>query len=206
VRRELDNAVLEFNGFRRALQQSVAEGFEETKLKVDEVSQRVLGGLENMIGRSAEILDGPVREGTLRATQEIERVTKSLGSEVERLAQSAGQVSKGMDAVFAKLAEMRDPENVIEVKLAPAIEGLASVIDGLARSAESYTQAMAEAAASGEPVVDRPGFALDVLRDDIERVAGSMDQVAAAMRQVAESRIRSRRWRLWFWPRRVGAG
>jgi methyl-accepting chemotaxis protein len=206
VRRELDNAVLEFNGFRRALQQSVAEGFEETKLKVDEVSQRVLGGLESMIGRSAEILDGPVREGTLRAAQEIERVTKSLGTEVERLAQSAGQVSKGMDAVFAKLAEMRDPDNVIEVKLAPAIEGLASVIDGLARSAESYTQAMAEAAASGEPVADRPGFALDVLRDDIERVAGSMDRVAAAMQQVAETRIRSRRWRLWFWPRRVGAG
>jgi methyl-accepting chemotaxis protein len=211
VRRELDNAVVEFNGFRRVLQQSVAEGFEETRRQVDEVSARVLGGVEHMVRRSAEILDGSLRESTLRALHDIESATRSLSTEVARLSQSAGQVSEGMDAVFAKLGEIRDPENLIKLRLAPALDGLTQIMSGLAARADAHARAMGEAVDRGTVLAERPGLTLDDMRQDIEAVRQSMDRVAAAMRDLAHSRRRPR-WfgsglrRLWLRPRRVSTG
>ena len=71
----------------------------------------------------------------------LEAVAEQLVHEGERLTRSTAGIVKAIDAVVSKLASLQTPDHVIEIKLAPVIQGLSGVVDTFSKSAE--IQAMA---------------------------------------------------------------
>ncbi len=188
VRRELDNSVLEFSNFRRALQQTVSDGFDETRAKVDEIGRRLLAGVEGTVHRSGEILDGSFRDSTtksaeitMRVLKDIESATQSLASEVTRLSKSAAQMAQGMDAVFSKLNAMRDPENVIEIKLAPAIQGLTRVVNAFSKGADTYAAGLGQAVADAEAAATRSATMIEPLRAEVSNMRETLEDLRVTL-------------------------
>jgi hypothetical protein len=148
LRRELDNSVLEFSSFRRAAQQMILDGFAETKLKVDEVGEHLLSGLKDVTKRSAEPLEAASRHSadmTKTVTTSLESAAKHLSTETERLSSSASGVAVNLDGISSKLAAMRTPDQVIEIKLNPALQGISRAVNQFGKDADAQSVAINQA-------------------------------------------------------------
>jgi len=146
VRRELDNTVLELAGFRRAAQQAIMDGFDETKEKVDQVGERLLSGLETVTQRSAEPLEAASKQSgmtleelTRSVVSSLEAAAQHLSGETERLSHSTASVTGVLEALSQRLNAMSTPDQVIEIKLDPAIERLSQVVTAFSANTEAQT-------------------------------------------------------------------
>jgi len=131
VKRELESTVLEFAYFRRATQQSITDSLEEVKALLGEAKTNFVGQL----GEFAKDSSTPLKKASQKSGETIEslseRISDTLDGIAARLAEqsrliadSSAATVQALDAVVSKLKAMQTPEQVIEIKLNPAIQGL----------------------------------------------------------------------------------
>jgi hypothetical protein len=70
----------------------------------------------------------------------LETVSSQLVEEGERLTRSTTSVVRAIDGVVAKLASLQMPDQIIEIKLTPMIQGLTRAINTFSKSAETQAQ------------------------------------------------------------------
>jgi hypothetical protein len=143
VKRELDSSVLEFGYFRRMAQQSIADALDEVKETLGDSSAKlaveikkfaVTAGkpLEEASKRSGDTLDSM----NSKIATTLETVSAQLVEEGERLTRSTTSLVRAIDVVVGRLAVLQTPDQIIEVKLAPMIQGLTRAINSFSKSAE----------------------------------------------------------------------
>jgi ElaB/YqjD/DUF883 family membrane-anchored ribosome-binding protein len=143
VKRELDSTVLEFGYFRRMAQQSISDALDEVKETLGDASDKladeirkfaVTAGkpLEDASRKSGETLD----DMNERMIETLETVSARLVHEGEQLSTSTARIVKAIDGVATKLASLQTPDQIIEIKLAPMIQGLTRAINSFSKSAE----------------------------------------------------------------------
>jgi ElaB/YqjD/DUF883 family membrane-anchored ribosome-binding protein len=147
VKRELESTVLEFSYFRRMAQQSINDALEEVKETLGDTSDR----LASEINRFAATAGKPLEEASKRSgdtldglnekiVTTLETVSGQLVEEGERLTRSTTSIVRAIDAVVAKLTALQTPDQIIEIKLAPMIQGLTRAINSFSNSAETQAK------------------------------------------------------------------
>jgi ElaB/YqjD/DUF883 family membrane-anchored ribosome-binding protein len=147
VKRELDSTVLEFGYFRRMAQQSINDALDEVKETLGDASDRLAGEikkfaltagkpLEDASKRSGETLD----DLNERIVETLDTVSARLAHEGEQLSRSTASIVKAIDGVATKLASLQTPDQIIEIKLAPMIQGLTRAVNSFNKSAETQAQ------------------------------------------------------------------
>jgi predicted nucleic acid-binding Zn-ribbon protein len=173
VRRELDNTVLEFNHFRRSAQQAIMEGFTEVSTHVDEVSKKLLAGLEDVTTKSA----APLEAASKHSGNTIEEVTKTmvaalqdgareLSKENERLSQSAASIAAALDKVSERLTAMQAPDEVIRIKLEPTIKGVASAVDRFGNKIDQHEKNISGSLDAARTVAETSANIVSQIRQD----------------------------------------
>ena len=75
-----------------------------------------------------------------RRSVTLEAVSEQLVQEGELLSHSAAHIVHAVEAVVAKLALLQAPEQVVESRLAPLIQGLTMAVNSLGESAEAQAK------------------------------------------------------------------
>jgi len=132
VKRELEGTILEFNYFRRMTQQSITDALDEMKEGIGAAGKP----FEEASRKSGEALDN-LNE---RMVLTLEAVSEQLVQEGELLSRSAASIVEAIDAVVTRLASLQAPEQMLENKLAPLIEGLTSAVASFGASAEAQAK------------------------------------------------------------------
>jgi ElaB/YqjD/DUF883 family membrane-anchored ribosome-binding protein len=141
VKRELESTVLEFSYFRRMSQQSITDALAEVKETLGDTSDRLAGEIKRFAATAGKPLEeASKRSGdTLDSLNEkmvttLETVSAQLVEEGERLTRSTTSIVRAIDTVVARLAALQTPDQIIEVKLAPMIQGLTRAINSFDKS------------------------------------------------------------------------
>jgi hypothetical protein len=132
VKRELEGTILEFNYFRRMTQQSVTDALDEMREGIGAAGKPI----EEASRKSGETLDN-LNERMVRTLQ---AVSEQLVQEGELLSRSAAGIVEAIDATVTKLASLQAPEQIVESKLMPVIEGLTGAVNSLGQSAEAQAK------------------------------------------------------------------
>jgi ElaB/YqjD/DUF883 family membrane-anchored ribosome-binding protein len=145
VKRELDGTVLEFAYFRRMTQQSMTDALDELKEMLAEMRQSMAEELKLMSGEISRPLEETSRRSgdTVEALAErisaiLDEVAERLVRETDHFSRGAGASAAAIGAMVAKLEGMQTPENIIEIKLAPMIQGLSRAVNAFSKSAEIH--------------------------------------------------------------------
>jgi ElaB/YqjD/DUF883 family membrane-anchored ribosome-binding protein len=143
VKRELDSTILEFSYFRRMAQQSIADALDEVKETLGDTSDKLADEIKRFAATAGKPLeDASKRSGeTLDSMNEkiattLETVSAQLVEEGERLTRSTTGIVRAIDTVVTKLTALQTPDQIIEVKLAPLIQGLTRAVNSFNKSAE----------------------------------------------------------------------
>jgi hypothetical protein len=149
VKRELESTVLEFSYFRRATQQSLAEAVEEINTQLKDANGRIVGQLDEFAARSSK----PIEEASKKSGDAIvhlnARISEALESAISRIAGEVGQLSqttqqmiRSLESIVAKLNTLQTPEQIIEIKLNPMIQGLTRAVNNFGKYAERHAKAV----------------------------------------------------------------
>jgi hypothetical protein len=149
VKRELESTVLEFSYFRRATQQSISDALDEVNGMLQEAKDRLVGQLDDFAATSSK----PIEQASKRSGDSIEdlnfRMSQTLETAVQHISEQAGELTNSLasivqsiDGVATRLSSLQMPEQVIEIKLAPMIEGLSRAVDAFSNSAEAQATAV----------------------------------------------------------------
>ena len=130
VKRELESAILEFGYFRRMTQQSIGEALDEVQSSI-----KNFGTAGKPFGHVCEV-SVQTLDSLNEWTVQILEVSKKLVQEGEQLASSTTSIVQALDTVLARLAAMQTPEQGVETRLGPMIEGLTGAVNSLGRSVE----------------------------------------------------------------------
>jgi hypothetical protein len=138
VRQELDATVFELSSFRRATQQSLAEGMLEVKKHIELASANVTDALKDMPARSMapfEMASKQAAEALAKLSSTLstglERNVSKLTAETERLASTAEEVTTAIASFRDQLNSTQTPEGIIEIKLQPTIRSLTKALKDL---------------------------------------------------------------------------
>ena len=147
VKRELDSTVLEFSYFRRMAQQSINDALAEVKETLGDASDKLAGEIRRFAVTAGKPLEDASKKSgeTLDSLNEkmvttLETVSAQLVEEGERLTRSTASIVRAVDAVAARLTSLQTPDQIIEIKLAPMIQGLTRAINSFSKSAETQAQ------------------------------------------------------------------
>jgi hypothetical protein len=151
VKRELESSILEFGYFRRMTQQSINDALDEMKETLGATRKELADEVKNFATTARK----PIEEASKRSGEALdtmhdqvidtlEAVSEQLADEGKRLSNSTASIVKAMDAMAAKLTSLQTPDHVIEIKLAPMIQGLTRAVNTFSKSAEMQTQAIDE--------------------------------------------------------------
>jgi ElaB/YqjD/DUF883 family membrane-anchored ribosome-binding protein len=143
VKRELDSTILEFSYFRRMAQQSIADALDEVKETLGDTSDK----LADEIKRFAATAGKPLEDASKRSSDTLdnmnekiattlETVSAQLAEEGERLTRSTTSIVRAIDTVVSRLAALQTPDQIIEIKLAPMIQGLTRAVSSFDKSAK----------------------------------------------------------------------
>src|ERR1700682_798005 len=146
---ELDSTVLEFSYFRRMAQQSINDALAEVKETLGDTSDRLAGEIKRFAATAGKPLEeASKRSGdTLDSLNEkmvttLETVSQQLVEEGERLTRSTTGIVRAIDTVVAKLTSLQTPDQLIEIKLAPMIQGLTRAVNSFGKSSEAQTESI----------------------------------------------------------------
>jgi ElaB/YqjD/DUF883 family membrane-anchored ribosome-binding protein len=143
VKRELDSTVLEFSYFRRMAQQSIADALDEVKETLGDTSDK----LADEIKRFAVTAGKPLEDASKRSSTTLDSMNEKIATtldtvsaqlveEGERLTRSTSSIVRAIDTIVARLTALQTPDQVIEVKLAPMIQGLTRAVNAFDKSAK----------------------------------------------------------------------
>jgi ElaB/YqjD/DUF883 family membrane-anchored ribosome-binding protein len=143
VKRELESTVLEFSYFRRMAQQSIADALDEVKETLGNTSDKLADEIKHFAATAGKPLEEASRRSsdTLDTMNEkiastLETVSAQLVEEGDRLTRSTASIVRAIDTVVTRLAALQTPDQIIEVKLAPMIQGLTRAVNSFNKSAE----------------------------------------------------------------------
>jgi hypothetical protein len=146
VKRELETTVLEFSFFRRATQQAITDALEEVNTLLAEAKDRFVGQLEEFANTSSKpIEEASVRSGSAindantRIADALEEMSRQVADESVLLKQSTAEIIGSLDAVVGKLKSIQTPDQIIEIKLTPAVQGLTRAVNTFAKAAEAQS-------------------------------------------------------------------
>jgi uncharacterized protein (DUF885 family) len=108
--------------------------------------EKVVSQLEDFAKNSSK----PLEEASKQTAQTIEdfneRISRTLGAVGKQIEEASIQVSKGsaalvrsIDAVTSKLDAMKTPDQIIEIKLNPLVQGLSRAVNVFSKNAEAQT-------------------------------------------------------------------
>src|SRR5262249_3595145 len=83
-----------------------------------------------------------IEELSTRISRALDGLATKIAEETAQLARSAGATVKALDAVTSKLSTMQTPEQVIEIKLNPMMQGLSRAVNAFSRNAEAQAKAV----------------------------------------------------------------
>ena len=148
VKRELESTVLEFAYFRRATQQSIEDSLTEVKELLKEAKNNFVGQLDEFAEDSSKPIEeasrksGTVIDGlSTRISTALDEVARKLSGTAEGISASAATTAKSLDGIVRKLESMQTPEQVIEIKLNPAIQGFTRAVNNFSKNAEVQAKA-----------------------------------------------------------------
>jgi DNA-binding ferritin-like protein len=174
VRRELDSTVVEFGYIRRGAQQAAADSFEHVASKVDEVAERLLARVADVALRSARPLEDASRrsadtisDASNLMVEALASAGRQLASDMEKLSQSAIAISRTIDAVGEKFERLRTPDEVIEVRMDPAIASLTGAVDPFSAQSDRHAQTLEGAVAAAKGVAEGSSDTLALLREHV---------------------------------------
>lgn len=149
VKRELESTVLEFGYFRRMVQQSITDAVDEMKGILGEARQNVAGEIRQFADDASKPLEEASKKSgdTIesmndRITRSLDAASKKLADEANHLTESTRSVIRAVEALASKLDSMQTPEQVIEIKLSPMIQGLSRAVNSFSKSAETHAKAV----------------------------------------------------------------
>jgi hypothetical protein len=70
----------------------------------------------------------------------LEAVSARLVHESDQLSRSTASIVKAIDGVATKLVSLQTPDQLIEIKLTPVIQGLTRAINSFSKSAETQAK------------------------------------------------------------------
>ncbi len=166
LRSELDQSVVEMNVFRRATQQSIADGLEELNAKVGEL-------LEKNLARYDEVTSGSV--------ERIDRTLAAFAENAQHLNGVAEKTAAAIEALTARIEAIKAPEDLVERKLAPAVTAVAEMVTELRQRAGALV------AATGDELrraLVEPAGEAGVALAAIARHAESLREIEAQLRRL----------------------
>ena len=157
LRSELDLSVLEMNSFRRSTQQSISDGLQEFNAKVGELLEGNLARYDEVTSRSAERIDATLA---------------SFAGNAERLSSLSQKTAAAVEALAERIEAIRAPGDLVETKLAPAVDAVAELVVELKERADAESEGFHElreamgAANSASVGLERQATAVaEVLKD-----------------------------------------
>jgi hypothetical protein len=149
VKRELDSTVLEFGYFRRAAQQSLSDALDEVVEVLTSAKDKFVGQLDEFARTSSK----PIETASKKSEETIEelnaRISKTLETAIRQIADQLSHVSKSssamasaIDKVVSKLEAMQTPDQIIEIKLNPMIQGLSRAVNTFSKNAEMQAKSV----------------------------------------------------------------
>src|SRR3979490_1235796 len=127
--------------------QWISDALDEVKETLGDASDKLAGEikkfavtagkpLEDASKKSGETLD----DLSERIVETLETVSARLAYEGDQLSRSTASIVKAIEAVATKLASLQTPDQIIEIKLAPMIQGLTRAINSFSKSADTQAQ------------------------------------------------------------------
>lgn len=194
VRVELDQTVLEFNGFRRGLQQSMQEGFDDIGRQVETVGKTLIKGLEEVTKKSAAPLEAAskssgatIDEMTKQVVAALEASARKLSEENEKLSVSAKAIAGSLDGVKERLTAMQAPDEVIKIKLDPTIKGLASAVDRFTARIDKHEKVFGSALESARLSSEAAREAVDQIRNMTTDSEAGIRETIGSLRDIVKS-------------------
>lgn len=149
VKRELESTILEFAYFRRSTQQSLADALDEINTLLSDAKDRFVGQLDEFATTSSK----PIEEASRKSTETIEevnaRILQALEGVAKQVVDESGQLSKStaaiitaINGVVAKLTSLQTPDQIIEIKLNPMVQGLSRAVNAFGKNAETQAKAV----------------------------------------------------------------
>lgn len=166
LRSELDQSVVEMNVFRRATQQSIADGLEELNSKVSELLEKNLARYDQITRGSAERID---------------QTLAAFAEKAQRLNDVANKTAGAIETLTARIEAIKAPEDLVETKLAPAATAVAEMVTELREragaEAKEFRQLrkMIEAASGAQAGLDDRISAVAKSLEGLERLGGALD-------------------------------
>jgi len=156
VRRELDSSVLEFGYFRRMSQQSMVDALVELEALFAATKDHLAALMSDLARSTYKPLEDASKassEAMAQLTSQtmgtIETASKQLAEEAVRLSRSTQSIVAAVDDLVSRLAAVRVPDNIIEVKLQPLIQDLSRAVNAfdqaVTRQSEAANLNLAEA-------------------------------------------------------------
>ena len=185
LKAELDTSVIELNSFRRATAQSLAEGMAEISDKSNTILESHSARLTDLVEQVTEKLDKGF--STLKENQkELNAASRRTVNAVDRLAQRVEEISV--------------PSDLIERKVAPALEALAEGARKISAHSQAQTEntekltALIESAVESSRLLDQRLAALvkdsedqrQGLASEIEGLRGALGSLRGAVQDSLE--------------------
>ena len=196
-----NSTVVEFGYIRRSAQQAASNSFEHVASKVDEVAERLLARVADVALRSARPLEDASRrsadtlsDASNMMVEALASAGRQLATDMEKLSQSAIAISKTIAAVGEKFERLRTPDDVIEVRMDPAIATLTGAVDRFSAQSDRHAETLEGAVAAAKGVAEGSSATLALLREHInssavanraalETVSGSSAAIHEALEQ-----------------------
>ena len=192
VKRELESTVLEFSYFRRSTQQSITDALEEVKSILGEAKTSFTGQLSDFAENSSKPLEKASKKSgetidnvSTRIATALDGISERLAEQSRLIADSSKATVEALDAVVAKLKSMQTPEQIIEIKLNPVIQGLSRAVNNFTKSTETHTQTIATNIAEAQKLTEATAGLLRETQTEAKRVAAAAAATAAATAQPA---------------------
>jgi hypothetical protein len=96
---------------------------------------------------------------------------RQLATDMEKLSQSAIAISKTIAAVGEKFERLRTPDEVIEVRMDPAIASLTGAVDRFSVHSDRHAQTLEGAVTAAKNVAEGSSATLALLREHIDSSA-----------------------------------
>ena len=74
----------------------------------------------------------------------MEDAVKHIGDEVGQFSRSTAVMINSIDSIVSKLAALQTPDQIIEIKLNPMIQGLSRAVNNFGKHAEKQAKAIDE--------------------------------------------------------------
>jgi len=182
LRNELDGSVIEFNAYRREIQQAAADGIRELQTIVTTQLEGSTTRLESMVETTA------VR---------VEKVVADWTTSAGGFNQKSSDMAVAMESLSRRLDAVRAPAEIIEEKIAPAGEAvmkLAGAAEGAARNIEAAIGRIETGAAELKGIVEGSREIVDLARSQSTVLSEASAVLVAARRQVEQMEAAAERF------------